>query len=145
MVLVSTKLEGLSANVHLVSSGQGVKEISTSVFQIRVRPPGLKTVSNLSTITIATANQVTWEDTVMLKSTSVLTHLVRTEVFVQLYREDTSVSAAMAFTAKTVNIQGMLAIPTRVKMVDTAEHQKLGATFVTVLLAYQVSTAKLTP
>lgn len=47
MALVLTKLEGLSANVHLGLSVLGVKEISTSVSLTRVQPQAHKTASNL--------------------------------------------------------------------------------------------------
>lgn len=144
-VVVSIRLEGLNVSVHLASLVRDVRETSTNVYQTHVQRLVLKTASNLSTITIATASLATWGDTATLRSTSALTHPARTEVFAQPYREVTSAFAMMAFTARTVNIQDTLAILTRVKMEDTAEHRKLVATSAIVLLAYQVSTVKLTP
>lgn len=81
----------------------------------------------------------------MLRSTSALTPPVRMEVDVLLYREDTNAFVVMDTTAKTANIQDMLAILILAKMEDTAESQKSEAMYATVHLAYQESTAKLTP
>lgn len=121
-VLVSTKLEVLSASVRLASSVQDVKEISTNVYPTHAQYLVLKTASNLSTTTIVTASPGTWDDTAMPKSTSAQTPPVRMEVFAQLYRVGTNASATMGSTARTANILDTLAIPTHARMEDTVEH-----------------------
>lgn len=78
----------------------------------------------------------------MRKLTFAQIHLVRTEVHVPQFKEDTNVCAMKASTAKTVNILAMLAIPIRVRTVDTVEHRKW-ATYVIVHLVYQASIVKL--
>lgn len=94
-------------------------------------------------ITTVTASLDTWDDTAMLKLTSARIPLVRTEVYVLLYREDTNASATTDSMERTVNTQAMLAILIRARMEATAGLQKLAATCATARRDYQELIVKL--